>query len=120
MQKFEGLTVSFRFILPILMAAFMYNYSADQNRLHAEERAVQDGAGTGVTDQISQMAYRVLYSTKQAHATPCDPMQLLRPHPKVRSSTHSKVEEARKRLGLTSSEAQVFVKVHRRGGSDEG
>lgn len=28
----------------------------------------------------------------------------------VRTSTHSKLEEARKRLGLTASEAQVFVK----------
>ena len=42
MQKFEGLTVSFRFILPILMVAFMYNYSADQNRLHAEMADVKE------------------------------------------------------------------------------
>jgi hypothetical protein len=35
-QAFEGLTVSFRFILPIMFGVFMYCYTADQSRLHTE------------------------------------------------------------------------------------
>ena len=39
---FENISVSMRFILPILMVLFSYNYSQDQNRLHGEMAEIRD------------------------------------------------------------------------------
>ena len=41
-SHFENISVSMRFILPVLMVLFSYNYSQDQNRLHAEMADIKD------------------------------------------------------------------------------
>jgi len=38
----ENITVSFRVILPLLFAMFMYSYTGDQTRLHAEMAEIKD------------------------------------------------------------------------------
>jgi len=41
-KTLENITVSFRLILPVFFAVFMYVYSADQNRLHAEMADIKE------------------------------------------------------------------------------
>lgn len=39
----ETLTIPFRFILPLLLALFMYNYQGDQSRLNASMSDLKNG-----------------------------------------------------------------------------
>ena len=41
-KTLENITVSFRLILPVFFAVFMYVYSTDQNRLHAEMTDIKE------------------------------------------------------------------------------
>lgn len=45
-QTFESLSISMRFILPIMMALFLYNYTGDQNRSKESFQDIKDSQKT--------------------------------------------------------------------------
>ena len=40
---FEGISLSMRFVLPIIFSVFFYAYSQDQNKLHSDVTDIKNG-----------------------------------------------------------------------------